>query len=260
MVEDIEIAPKINDDEIIWRYMDFASFCYLLQTNQLFFRRLDHYTDAFEGTLPEEARQNLITYLSNMPWNNNSKAIDLANQFMFHLSELNKGTLSNSWVCSRKEIYAMWKIYLRGSQEGIAIRTTVGKLRANLNDNSDSFTLAKINYNVIPWLNTDYRTLATLKSPEYAYECELRALMFNQFTPETKSKDVFPKVALFDKGYMCLINPHSLIEEIYISPFAGNWFYGVVKSLVEIYLPLFGIEKIIFSRIKDKRIAMCQFG
>jgi hypothetical protein len=52
MVQDIDIAPTIDNSEVIWRYMDFASFYSLLFSKGLFFRRLDKYSDEYEGTLP----------------------------------------------------------------------------------------------------------------------------------------------------------------------------------------------------------------
>lgn len=169
MVRDIEIAPAIEDNEVIWRYMDFASFYSLLQSKELFFRRIDKYSDEYEGTLPEEMRQFLIAHFSSIDiLFTPQSAIEATNKFISNLKELNTGTLSNSWVATPKEIYAMWKIYLRGSQEGVAIQSTVGKLRTVLKDNPQQFTFAKVRYDILPWHETDYTTLAAWKTEPYS--------------------------------------------------------------------------------------------
>lgn len=253
MVRDIEIAPRIDDHEVIWRYMDFPSFYSLLDTKGLFFRRLDKYTDEYEGTLPNEIQTFLLHYFAEIPIiGSHSKAIEMTNTFMSHLKELNKGTLSNSWVVNAKESYAMWKIYLRGSREGIAIKTTVGKLREVLSNNPEQFTLAKVSYEILSWPVTDYTTLAAWKTTPYSYEHELRALIYHQFTDETIPKEVFPKDPLFEHGNAYQVDIHTLIEEVYISPFADSWFYDVVMSTISKFITAFDSKKIFYSRIKDK--------
>ena len=254
MVQDIDIAPRIDDNEVIWRYMDFASFYSLLYTKGLFFRRIDKYTDAYEGTLPNEVYDFLINYFDNIQslLRSTKSGKESADSFSANLKELNTGTLSNSWVATSKEIYAMWKIYLRGSTEGVAIRSTVGRLREVLNSGTTDFTLAKVSYDILSWPQTDYTTLAAYKSKPYTYECELRALVYNQFSEETKPIKVFPKVPLYEHGATFPITVDRLIEKVYISPFAGAWFYDVVKTAIQTHLPSFDLKDVISSGIKDR--------
>jgi hypothetical protein len=44
-------APP-SDDAVIWRYMDFAKFVAMLQTESLFFNRADKFRDPLEGRFP----------------------------------------------------------------------------------------------------------------------------------------------------------------------------------------------------------------
>lgn len=255
MVKDIDIAPPINDDEIIWRYMDFASFYSLLHTKGLFFRRIDKYTDSNEGSLPEEVYEFLVRYFSvtNSVFKSPQSGKESADEFRSRLKEFNTGTISNSWIANSQEIYAMWKIYLRGSTEGVAVRTTVGKLREVLSEIPTEFTLAKVTYEILSWHQTDYKTLAAYKSLPYSYESELRVLVYDQFSNETKSHKVFPKIPLYEQGATFQVNTNKLIQEVYTSPFAGSWFYDVVKLAIQTHLPTFNTaEKLITSGIRDK--------
>jgi len=166
--------------------------------------------------------------------------------------EFNKGTLCNSWVMNPKEIYAMWKIYLRGSNEGVAIQTTVGRLRGALSIGSENFTLAKVSYEILSWFDTWYKTLPSYKSKPYSYECELRILIFDKFEEESIPIDVFPKLPLYEHGNSYPVDIHNLIDFIYISPFTSQWFHNVIKSTMQFFLPSFDNSKIIFSGIRDK--------
>jgi len=255
MVKDIDIAPPIEDSQVIWRYMDFASFCYLLHTKGLFFRRLDRYSDQHEGSLPEEIKHALVEdWMSALPWLYPSREDGIQsfdNTFIAHLKEFNKGTLCCSWVASPVESYAMWKIYLRGSKEGVAIRTTIGRLRQVLTDNATDFTLARVNYDMPFWDESDYKTLASYKTKPYSYESELRALVYDQFEPETVPIDVFPKVPLFEYGAAFAVDTALLIEHVHVSPFADSWFHELVRLTIKSHLPTFDHGAILTSRIKD---------
>ena len=252
MVTDIDINDKIDDSLVIWRYMDFASFYALLQSKKLFFRRLDKYTDQYEGTLPEELGKSLAETWSLLPWNTPDDANGMVESFSAKLKQHNSGTLCCSWVWGDKESYAMWKIYLRGSSEGVAIRSTVGRLRKALSDNNIDFTLAKVTYDILPWHITWYKTLPTYKSRAYSYESELRILVYDQFESDTVPIDVFPKKPLYDIGNPFPVVIEDLISEVYVSPFAGHWFQDVVKSSLDQLLPNFDVKNIITSRIKDR--------
>ena len=231
MVRDIDIAPSIDDSEVIWKYMDFASFCSLLHTEGLFFRRLDKYSDKYEGTLPDEIKFGLAEQLSSgLPWLFNSKEHvinSFDNSFNAHLREYNKGILSCSWVASLVENYAMWKIYLRGSNEGVAIRTTVGRLREVLKEKSIEFTLAKVKYEMPLWSQSEYKTLAIYKTEPYSFESELRILVYDQFDAESVPTNVFPKIPLYEHGTTFQVDPSKLIDGVYVSPFSDLWFYDV---------------------------------
>lgn len=252
MISEIETDEKIPDNLVLWRYMDFASFYSLLYKKALYFRRIDRYSDQHEGKLPDEVKEYLFRTWSQFPLFGVDVANEMINQFSSHLEQFNTGTLSNSWVASNSEIYAMWKIYLRGSSEGIAIKSDVNRLIGSLSSNTVDLTLAKVKYEILPWSETWYKTLAAYKHISYSYENELRVLVYDQFEKDSIPIDVFPKVPLYDQGVAFPVDVDKLIEEIHISPFSGEWFNDVIKSTVQYFLPTFDLNKIKASRIKDK--------
>lgn len=111
MILDIPTGPSIDNTETIWRYMDFASFYSLLLTKGLFFKRLDKYTDEYEGTIPDETREALLKHRSGFPFTTHQEANDWVNNYIANVETYKVGTLSNSWILSKAENYAMWKIY-----------------------------------------------------------------------------------------------------------------------------------------------------
>jgi len=42
-----------DENEKVWRYLDFKKFVDLLESSELFFPRADKFDDKFEGTYPE---------------------------------------------------------------------------------------------------------------------------------------------------------------------------------------------------------------
>jgi hypothetical protein len=252
MVKNFELGEPINEDLIVWRYMDFATFYSLLLSKAIFFRRIDKFTDENEGILPEEICNQLIEAWTDSGLFDVNDPPEMVEYFIARLRQFNTGTLSSAWVLNEKEIYAMWKIYLRGSTEGIAIKTTVGRLKTSLKNNEEDFVIAKISYSPYPWEKTSYRTLPAYKSAPYSYECELRIMIFDQFEEHTIPMEVFPKLPLYENGKTVNVELDTLIDYIYISPFAGKWFSEVVKSVLEIFIPSFDFKKLISSNIKDR--------
>ena len=240
----------IFGNEKIWRYMDFPSFYSILLSKGLFFKRLDKYSDEYEGRVSDEIRDYLKRYVRTNPFYGGSQSVDDFVQGFVEPLEKNKSfTLSNSWVLNDAEIYAMWKIYLRGSTEGIAIRTTVEKFRDSLLNNKIIF-LNKVRYEPKLEIPT-FSSISKYKSKAYSYEQEFRALIYDQYTILKQPDGTEFKTPLYEYGRIIPVDLDKLIEEIHISPFTGKWFYEVVKSTIQSFMPTFDVDNIVYSRIKD---------
>lgn len=238
---------KLDDNEIIWRYMDFTAFVSMLDKSALHFSRVDMLDDPFEGSFPRvNVELRAQTFGDKMP----KKEIKLLSEFY---KEFVKHTFVNCWHINNTQSAAMWKLYLK-SNEGIAIRSTFGGLKECLNKSKKyDVYIGKVKYiryfkDVIPE-GTLYPYFHKRRS--FEHEKELRAVI-QEFYGDTKGDidwDKFPKKA----GLYVPVNLDTLIDRIILAPSCPSWQKSVVKSVLVKY----GVNKhVSLSRlyIRDKRV------
>ena len=260
MYKDITNIEPINDDVQIWKYMNWASFTSLVLNKRLMFRRASFFKDYYDTyvDLDKESIDSLVKtfkQLKDQPGNflNISYTENCTNckneedrvlfggkpiqpfyqdeTISFKLTHeglpitISDVTYCCSWHQNNEENYALWKIYLENQPEGIAIKTSVANLRKilNLQSNRD-FYIGKVNYenkkvNIFKD-NESNHTIILRKKKEYIYEQEIRL-----YTIDEEFSDPF--------FYLPLYNVEDLIKEIWVSPFAGNWFYEDVKLFLK---------------------------
>lgn len=210
------IAPDNMD---IARYINFTELIDLLETGELHFTNSNYFEDGYEGEIP-------INFFKG--WSKESKKnylniIDSVKQI--------RNVYVNCWNKFESESYALWKIYTNPNN-GICIKTTAGKLR-NALENSDieiyrvkyiesykdmiSKTEPAYYYRECSNININTRIMETLKFKPYNYENEIRAIYVDY------SKDYFKRFK---------VNINLLIDHIFVSPFAPDWFYNLVKKIV----------------------------
>jgi hypothetical protein len=245
---------ELPPETILWRYMDFISFYSLLVNQALFFRRLDKYSDAFEGTLPEQTQQNILAVRKSVAYTNDTEANEWLANYLAQIAEHKSFILSNSWTIDDHESYGLWKIYLGGHVEGIAIKTTVGKLRqAFIHGTGYEVSCGKVAYEALDHKNLNVYKVATTKRSPYAYEKEYRALIINQFiTRYEENGSTKKRIPKFEVGENVTIDTKSLIESLYISPFSGEWFKGLLLTTLDNLFPDFDKTNIVCSNIQDK--------
>ena len=247
MYKDNNQLVNPSEDQVLFRYMDFISFYALLRNQTLFFKRLDHYTDKLEGQLFDETvSAHMEWLLSKDPVHDLKDATQRALKNAEHIKLYRQWTLSNSWNMDDNESYAMWKIYLRGSSEGVAIKTTFKKLTAQLKKNPDFVcTGGMVTYEALKHFDVGQFSVSANKRPPYAYEKEYRALIINQY-------DKLTKEPLFEVGASVDIHTEELIDQVYISPFATGWFETMIRQLLADKLPNLKDIDIVWSKIQDE--------
>jgi hypothetical protein len=247
-----KFLKEIPDDAIIWPYMNFASFYSMISTKTLFFRRLDKYPDQLEATLTEESVKQLHEYSSRFSDANPEVRKEWAASIDEDVKNKRAWFLSNSWTISDHEEYALWKIYLNESKEGIAIKSTAKRLKESLKKTNYEISFGKVDYDErtldLTEMNMFVMTMSKRKC--YAYEKEYRALIPHQYHPSTNQGD--PPVPKFAIGTGVEVNLNSLIDKIYVSPFVGEWFTKIVESVAHDNLTSFDSTNIISSSIKEK--------
>lgn len=260
MYKDIPNIEPINDDVQIWKYMNWASFTSLVLNKRLMFRRASFFKDYYDTyvDLDKESIDSLVKafkQLKDQPGNflNISYTENCKNckneedrvlfggkpiqpfyqdeEISFKLTyeglpiTISDVTYCCSWHQNNEENYALWKIYLENQPEGIAIKTSIGNLKNILNVQSNrDFYIGEVNYenkkiNIFKD-NESNHTIILRKKKEYIYEQEIRL-----YTIDEEFSDPF--------FYLPLSNVEDLIKEIWVSPFAGDWFYEDVKLFLK---------------------------
>lgn len=143
---DSRYLESLDDDAVIYRYMDFAKFVNLLQTRKLHFHQAADFEDRFEGSVPEivkEARR--LEY---------GRAADQGRMppkgHEIH-AEINKClrrfTYLNCWHMKEEESVAMWEKY-GGSDRAVAVRSTVYDFRRALTADNEDYDIyfAEVEY------------------------------------------------------------------------------------------------------------------
>lgn len=244
-------SPKPEDK--LWRYMDIAKFISLLSTESLYFSPADTFDDPFEGAkgiLEKEDTWNdfyleffrhAIKKAPGVSTEDLSEekvertAHRLLNELTLNGMSDRKSICISCWHCNDFESEAMWKLYSVNVTNAVAIETTYQRLYEALGDDP-YIDIGKVKY-------IDYRKQFSgigcgafwYKRKSFEHEREVRALIRNHKND--------------GKGVSHPINLHTLIENIYVSPYAPEWFADVVRDIVKKY----NLNKsVCYSSIKDQ--------
>jgi hypothetical protein len=228
-----------TDDKKIWRYMSLPKLLSLLTTKTLYLTKCSRLKidDPFEGTLPKTtvdlATASDDEILKVMPTvrdaagserkTTKEDATMLRSVIPTIKSALAQGmiierTYVNCWYLADHESAAMWKLY---ASEGIAISSSVGKLKAVLYSHHEPIYFGKVYYinynqehiNIGNLLNT-----ILTKRKSYEHENELRIIICRDEGHSAEPGIVIP------------IQPHQLIEQIYVAPSSEDWILETIRN------------------------------
>ncbi|HEX3934388.1 MAG TPA: hypothetical protein VHW43_06890 [Puia sp.] len=200
-----------GDNDLLWRYFDLARYLDLLIRERLFFSSVENMEDPFEGWAMENGfRRN---------------------------SEDQDRVVVSSWHSNEEENYAMWKIYAQGSA-GLAIQTRFSRLRDAFHPTDKRVRIGKVVY---------YRGTGDMagaagesllkpylqKRNIYAFEKEVRCC----YRPEGNGNE--QEVSEAPRGVYLSVDLDRLIERIYISPYAPEWFRQLIGGVNK----KFGVKK-----------------
>jgi hypothetical protein len=229
-------APPGN--AIIWRYMGLDKFLDLIANSRLYFADVHSLPDKYEATLPD----NLA--LKHAELIKKERADDLSSIDRSLLEKMNQAinatALVNCWSRGQTESYALWKVYLGGSQAGVAIRTDLSNLRRAIELGGDLDELEIYTGQVQYMKRLAQRfisvySLVTIKREFYKYEKEMRLFILDppDTTAEISSSTEMTAVTDPDPGCYVKVNVPTLIEELYLSPFLRSWFKDAVVKILE---------------------------
>ena len=256
-------APPDMDGKI-WQYMELAEFVSMLHRRALFFIKASKLRDPYEGLIPQfnnmtrssehkEEEQEIKQDFHSQDQSNHftqRTPQTILQQFRLY-REL---VLINPWHHNEYESAAMWNLYSH-ENAGIAIQSTTRKLSNCFRENNkDTIWIGKVQYLDFSkdWMkqgNNLFQAFVT-KRKSFEYENEIRAVtclpdnrLNNEWIVKIASRErvsssepyIVNPEELTDKGKYVSANLQTLIEKVYIAPYAESWFEEVVQSLLSKY-------------------------
>jgi hypothetical protein len=227
--------------------MDFTKFVALLETQSLFFVRVTHLDDPFEGSFPS-SQTPLDRIIEMLPQNafpsgatvNASSSPGLEDYWKI----MRNWAMVSCWHAVSHESAAMWKLYA-ATGVGLAIRSTVKRLRQALGSpppiapgffGGDQYHIGMIEY-------IDFRSshipinngLAQFfhKRRSFEHEHELRVLLLRWPVKANRWFDYDQRPN--DCGQQLPIELETLIDEIRVAPQAPRWYLDLVSKVIARY-------------------------
>lgn len=218
--EKIKNEEKVDPKEKLVRYINFPKLISLIETKALFLSRADTFEDVNEGLFPDSFIK--IGKKTNV----GEKTLPAINYQTMQqdIESAKQNTFINSWNLLKSESYALWKIY--GEKYGVAIQTTFQKLEEL--SRKKNAVVSKVVYldDNSTYLHTDQNDISNpiinifkLKKDYYSYEEEVRIILFDDSTKPSNTIQIG--------------NVEEFISKIYVSPFAEEWFFELVTTVIQ---------------------------
>ena len=194
---------EVSNRIVIWKFMTFEHFADLIKSGSLYFCRVGAFEDVFEGTYPI-ANKHLRPEIYKDGMIPNQADYDKIERVVKH------DTFASCFHMNRYETAFMWNLY--ADRQGVAIKTTTGRLKEALNTEQQIVYLSKVYYqnydeDFLPEGNLMY--LALHKRKSFEAEKELRALILDKDS------------AALD-GIKAKVDLKELLYEVYVSPYADK--------------------------------------
>jgi hypothetical protein len=214
-----------NPNTTIFRYLDFAKFMSLLENKSLYLTRADRFEDPLEGFLPDWYMDRMMIGMSLLL--DEKQIMKAREDILSEVDELKKRTFISCWNEAIDESYALWQIYAK--KYGVALKTKLYKLEELIKETpAKIFKVKYIDDNskdiVFPPISNEEQSFSLLrnffvcKQKHYSYENEIRIILIEENKNETNP------IPIDDLS--------KFIDEIYVSPFAEEWFLDLVRKIV----------------------------
>jgi hypothetical protein len=223
-----EVHPRLTtppDDEVLWRYLDFAKFLDLLERRVLWFTRADKFEDPLEGGLTDgETRKLRSLPPPPCPY----EYMSTEQSFRSGVQQFLSGTFVNCWCERTHESMAMWDRYRTGGSV-IALKSTVALLKEAIASFAKPVYIGRVKYidwNDESWPNNLF-AMCVRKELAYQHENEVRAIFYDL----DQTTGVSPQS--FGLGVPCELQ--KLMHEVVVGPREKPWVHALVESVMKRY-------------------------
>jgi hypothetical protein len=227
----------VGEDAALWRYMSVGKFVSLVVTTTAYFRRLDLLEDQFESVLSPTAHDDRVEDLAAAAVARGVPLPDGVDPYEAAYLAVGSGHLLDRasvfvhcWQRNDHESWAMWKNFGR---DGVAVRSTVGRLRDAFNADSPAGPVASVFIGDVEYIDHHTDRMACpfpwlYKNHMFDWEREVRA-----WIPKTPREwTILGFNADHPHGLPVPINLGVLIERVVVAPGATAQFRANVETLL----------------------------
>lgn len=221
--------------------MDFTKYVTVLQNSSLYFAQLRIMEDKHEGTLTANDRK-IIQGTVDREENTTDEVRANRKNHQVDLFTSGRNTIYIScWHMNRHESAAMWKLYMK-SDEGIAIRTTLGDMRKAFKLTPETvhpFAVKYIDYSKDTIIEDGITVFgpAVRKRKSFEHEAEMRLAWW--CSGETEQGDtpiaVGPPFLDHGPGRNIKVILSDLVQQVYVSPTSPIWIKDMVENVTRKY-------------------------
>lgn len=205
-----------SDETVIWRYMDLPKLLMLLEQKALYFALVKELGDSWEAVMARRVTESIAHV------HGPAASGDIVNLFRSFPAIVGV----NCWYQGRGESVAMWNLYTTRSY-GLAIRSTVGRLKQAFRSSPQSVAIGKILYEDHQKPHSSFLSFDQLsaitpllqKRPCFKHEQELRALTVIQPpSPEVPIPGEWYSAPVPEHGSLVPVDLEVLIDSITLGP------------------------------------------
>lgn len=219
----------------LWRFMSLEKLLWILSHKSLFLPRLDTLND------PHEGATSLGAVLFRIKKHQGFKRILL--DLLPKTNKAKRGLLFvNCWYFNDDESEAMWRLYC-GAKTGVAIRSTYHRVINSLTDAMDVYMglVTYIDYGKESFPDDDIFYKVMHKRNAFIHEREVRIVKQLSMTDDLN--------ATSHKGLDIDFDLEKIIDNIYVNPYASQWYFYAVKEVVAKYSEKLG-ESVKWSNMR----------
>jgi hypothetical protein len=118
----------MDENQTVWRYMGFSRFLWMIQRHRIWLSRADKLDDPWELQLTQAEIDFLVSRHPMTPIGEPERETALARTKRI-TALWRTTTFISCWCANHHESHALWRVFC-GPKEGVAVRTTWGKLAA----------------------------------------------------------------------------------------------------------------------------------
>lgn len=196
--------------------MDFAKFVEMIESNTLWFVRVDQLEDPLEGTHTDAELGNLRKHLRK----------DRAQALIHVFRRARAEVYVNCWRAGADESLAMWDLYGKGSGI-VAVKSTVGRIKDAVSRNERAVFISKTKY--IDWNKAhgldNVLVACSRKDLSYQHESEVRVIIMEDSLSSAKHR----------LGIRVPVDIVRLISEVMVGPREQEWVVRLVEQVMTRY-------------------------